>query len=55
MDTDAARDETVTFPVTHSILSHGVLLSEVSSRYDIGAPRSCTLLHHGLNDSYLLR
>lgn len=43
------------FPITHSILSTGALLSYVQERYDIGDASECKFFNLGLNDTYLLR
>jgi Ser/Thr protein kinase RdoA (MazF antagonist) len=42
------------FPVTHSVLSTDALGRYIQTRYSIGEVRTCTLLHHNLNDTYLV-
>jgi len=42
------------FPVTHSLLSTDALGRFVEAAYAIGEVRSCALLQHNLNDTYLV-
>src|SRR5215813_331047 len=43
-----------TFPVTHSLLSPNALGRHIQAAYAIGAVRSCVLLQHNLNDTYVV-
>ena len=46
--------ETGFFPVTQSLLAASALASEVLHAYDIGQVTDCKLLHHNLNDLYVV-
>ena len=46
--------ETRPFPVVHSVLSASALATGLLPDYAIGAVTGCKLLHHNLNDLYLV-
>lgn len=47
-------NQVISVSAMHSILSPQALLSTIVPLYKITAPKSCKLLHQGINDSYVI-